>query len=125
MKYQNHTRTVLLIFLALLTLLSISCISSSKNIRYSGLDQPISSSTLKQVKPGDTTKQWLIATLGEPTDEHTTDQGLEILKYTCKRTENYCFSMFLILTIRDEKERINSVVFEIKDDIVQRYWKEG
>ena len=46
------------------------------------------------MKLGETTRQWVLATLGEPTSRGTTDTGREILRYEyCKKTKGE-FAMF-------------------------------
>jgi len=93
-------------------------------VQYTGRERPVGNETLKQIECGQTTKDWLVAALGEPTEQSMTEDGTEILRYRCTEKKDNQFILFPIVFVDDDKEIDHSVSFEIKDGIVQRYWKE-
>ncbi len=99
------------------------CFIYSSDVSYGEKGAPVSDRTLEQIECGNTTRDWVVATLGEPSEEQITDGG-QVLKYRYRKTQesNTVFLPFLI--IDDETRHERTVYFEIKDGVVQRYWKE-
>jgi len=125
MKLYKRSEIALFVSLALTSALLVGCLVSDSEVSYKGRKRPIGNQTLRQIECGQTTRDWLVAALGEPTEELLTEDGTEILKYRCTETKDNQFILFPIVFVDDEKEIDHSVSFEIKDGIVQRYWKEG
>jgi hypothetical protein len=72
------------------------------------------------------TKDELVATFGDPTELLLTDDDAEILRYKCIRKKDNKFVLFPPpIVIKDDKAVEHTVVFEVRDGIVQRYWKES
>jgi len=124
MKLYKHNEIALFALLAVTSVLLAGCLISKTDEHYTGRDRPIGNHALRQIECGQTTKDWLVAALGEPTEERFTEDGTEILKYRCIMKKDNAFVLFPIIIV-DDKETDHSVSFEIKDGIVQRYWKEG
>lgn len=124
MKLYKQSEIALSAWLVVTSFLLAGCVISKTDEHYTGRDRPIGNQTLRQIECGETTKDWLVAALGEPTEEHLTEDGTEILKYRCIMKKDNAFVLFPIIIV-DDKETDHSVSFEIKDGIVQRYWKEG
>jgi len=100
------------------------CFIWNSDVSYGDKGAPLSGSTLKQVECGQTTKTWVLATLGEPSEQSTTEAGVELLKYKySKSQENNVVVPFLI--VNDEKKNEQTVFFEVKDGVVQKYWVEN
>ncbi len=112
------------LFVALLaaSVLVVGCVVIKTDEQYTGIENE----TLKQVECGQTTRDWVVETFGEPSEQILADDGSEILKYKCVRKKDNKFVMFPPpIVIKDDKDVIHTVVFEVRDGIVQRYWKEG
>ena len=112
------------LFVALLaaSVLVVGCIVIKTDEQYTGIEND----TLKQVECGQTTRDWVIETFGEPSEQILMDDGSEILKYKCIRKKDNKFVMFPPpIVINDEKDVEHTVAFEVRDGIIQRYWKEG
>ena len=110
---------------ALLSLLPISgCVVYHNNTHYEEKGKPVSKCTLDQIECGTTTKQWVLATLGEPSQQSTPQKGVEILeyRYTRKKDNQFVFVPFVI--INDNGEDRQTLYFEITDGIVTNFWKE-
>ena len=121
MKNYKFNETALFMLLVLTSVLLAGCVISDSSVRYSGVGH----SQLRQIKQGITTKEQLLEIVGEPTEESMTKDGAEILKYKCTTTKDNKFVLFPPpLIIDDKKETEHTVVFKIRDGIVQRHWKE-
>ncbi len=124
---QLHERGEIALFVSLVvtSFLLVGCLVCQSDVQYTGRERPVGNEMLKQIECGQTTKDWLVAALGEPTEQSMTEDGTEILRYRCTEKKDNQFILFPIVFVDDEKETDHSVSFEIKDGIVQRYWKEG
>jgi len=112
----------LFVVLVAMSVLVVGCVVCQTDEQYTGIEND----TLKQVECGQTTRDWVIETFGEPSEQILTDDGGEILKYKCIRKKDNQFVMFPPpIVIKDEKDVEHTIAFEVRDGIVQRYWKEG
>ena len=110
-------------YLLALSILS-GCISGRTNIKYGPNGPPAGSATLKQIKVGETSKAWLLSTLGGPSSESKTPDGTEILKYNYVKKVDSSFAVSPFLDLDDEKEEHTTFYFEIKDGVVTNFWKD-
>jgi len=124
MKHYKVSEIALFAVLVVTSILLVGCVATRSKVQYTGRERPVGNETLKQIECGQTTKDWLVAALGEPTEQSMTEDGTEILRYKCAIKKDNQFILFPIVFVDDEKEIEHSVSFEIKDGIVQRYWKE-
>jgi outer membrane protein assembly factor BamE (lipoprotein component of BamABCDE complex) len=109
--------------LLLMGLVISGCVvSSDTTTRESG--NKINSSSLKQLEPGKTTKEWTEAVLGAPSSRNKLDSGTEVWKYEYSKTVNNEFAIFLLLGSENEKKINQSVCLEFKDNILTKYWSE-
>ncbi len=121
MKLNKRSEIALFMSLGVTSILLAGCVATESNVHYSGVDN----SQLRQIKSGTTTKDQLLAIVGEPTEESMTEDGSEILRYKCIEKKDNKFAMFPPpIAIEDKKEIEHTVVFKLKDGIVQRHWKE-
>ena len=121
MKNYKFNETVLFVLLVVTTLLLAGCVATQSDVRYSGVEN----SQLRQIKHGITTKDQLLEIVGEPTEQNMTEDGDEYLRYKCTETRDNQFAMFPPpIAIKDKKETEHTIVFKIRDGIVQRHWKE-
>ena len=121
MKNYQFNETALFVLLVITSFLLVGCVATQSDVRYSGVEN----SQLRQIKQGITTKDQLVAMVGEPTVENMTEDGAEILRYKCTETRDNQFAMFPPpIAIKDKREMEHTIVFKIKDGVVQRFWKE-
>jgi outer membrane protein assembly factor BamE (lipoprotein component of BamABCDE complex) len=121
MKHYKLREIALYMSLAVMSVLIFGCVATESNVQYSGVEN----SQLQRIERGTTTKDQLIAIVGEPTEESITEDGTEFLRYTCTEKKDNKFAMFPPpIAIEDKKETEHTVVFKLRDGIVQRYWKE-
>ena len=121
MKLYKCSKIALLVSLAVTSVLLFGCVATQSNVHYSGVND----SQLQRIECGTTTKDQLLAIVGEPTEESMTEDGSEILSYKCIEKKDNRFAMFPPpIAIEDKKEIEHTVVFKLKDGIVQRHWNE-
>ena len=122
MRQNKHGKIVLLTSMLALSVVLSGCVVYHGDEQYTGVDDK----KLKQIECGQTTKDWLVETFGEPTEQLTSDDGSEILKYKCVKKKDNQFVVFPPpIVITDDKKVEHVVAFEVRDGVVQRYWKEG
>ncbi len=123
MERRASHRLVLTLIVAGSLLPAAGCFIWNSDVSYGEKGAPLSGSTLDQVECGKTTRDWVVVTLGEPSEQATTDAGVELLKYKYRRTqENNLVMPFVIAN--DEKRLEQTVYFQVKDGVVQKYWVE-
>lgn len=122
---EKHVVRILICATAVFALMPLSgCLIYHSGVSYSGKGEPLADSTLDQVNCGTTTKDWVVATLGEPSRQSTTANGTEILEYSYgkKRDNEFVFIPFVF--INGGKENKQTVFFEISDGVVKNFWTE-
>jgi len=100
------------------------CISGRSDTRYGPKGPAVTGKTLKHVRCGQTSKEWVLATLGAPTSETATPEGTEVLRYEYTKKTDVDFSFCPFLDFDDKKEEHTVVYFEIRDGTVIRYWRD-
>ncbi|MHC4666233.1 MAG: hypothetical protein ACYS9T_09810 [Planctomycetota bacterium] len=123
---RQKTRTAIIcgIFSLLIAFLAAGCISGRTDIDYGRCGPAVSNKTLRQVKPDQATKAWVLATLGEPSSNRTLADGTEVLKYEYTKKIDSNFSIWPVLDLHDKKTEHKRVYFEIKDGVVKTYWRD-
>ena len=122
MKQDTYGKMALWVSIAVTLVLMGGCVVCQVDEQYTGVEDKM----LKKVECGQTTQDWLVETFGEPTERLMADDGSEILRYKCVRKKDNKFVMFPPpIVIKDDKQVEHIVAFEVRDGIVQRYWKEG
>lgn len=121
MKQHKIREIALFASLVVTSALLVGCVVSDSEVKYTG----VKDETLKQIECGETTKDQLVAIFGEPSEQSLTEEGVEILRYRCTKKQDNKFVLFPVVFVDDEKETKHTIVFEVKNGIVQRYWKEG
>lgn len=115
----------ILVLLILAALMLTGCISSHSDVKYGSKGPAVGSATLRQVKCGETTKDWLLTVLGEPTRATQTANGSEVLTYEYTKTIDSDVSFCIFFDADDRREERTVYVFELEDGVVTRYWKES
>jgi hypothetical protein len=81
----------------------------------------VSPAILIQITDGETTKDWLIDHLGQPTVTEDRGDGMEDLTYEAVTRVVEHFSVLLLLSSESSVERAEQWVFELKNGIVHRH----
>jgi hypothetical protein len=100
------------------------CISGSSDVRYGPKGPAVGHGTLKQIEIGQTSKEWVLGTLGTPTSETATPEGTEVLTYVYTKKVDSDLSVFLFLDFDEKREERTVYYFEIADGVVTKFWKE-
>ncbi len=120
MKRHKLAEVALLVSLLVASVLLVGCMVCKTDEQYTG----IADVTLQGIRCGQMTKDQLVARLGEPAEQHRTDDGTEVLKYKCTKKKDNAFVLFPIVVVKDDKKTEYTVAFEVRDGVVRRYWKE-
>jgi hypothetical protein len=97
-------------------------INHRSHTRQTSPERPIPQSELEKIEPGTTTKEWVIDRFGRPTNTRHLKDGAEILLYETRNRTKHEFSLFLIFSTESSEETQETISFEIKDGVIQRYW---
>ncbi len=119
------TRYLCLLSLLLSSLLlgtGCSVIHSHSTTKVMG--KQVSDQTLARVEVGKTSKDWILATLGEPTASEIVDESTSILKYASKRIKSSNSTLLFVFDTSSKREEKRTIYFEFKDGILDRYWEE-
>jgi outer membrane protein assembly factor BamE (lipoprotein component of BamABCDE complex) len=110
---------------SLLFVTSGCLLTTSNSVDESGVQ--VSASTLRQVELGQTTDDWLVSALGEPSSRATSrvPGDVEIWGYNYERTKKSQGSLFLLFAGSSHKVDRLTTYFEITDGVVTRYWTES
>jgi hypothetical protein len=122
----NQLRRAGLRLMCAVIVTTTGCISSDCTVSYGPKGPPVEKSTLRRIKCGQTSKRWVLATLGDPTAQNPTPDGGEMLRYEyCKRVKSDFAMCPPPLSFEKDKEYHTTVLFEIRDGVVIKYWKEN
>jgi outer membrane protein assembly factor BamE (lipoprotein component of BamABCDE complex) len=116
-------RTIELGVILLTCFVASGCVVSSDATSHES-GKKLKDSTLKQLEPGKTTKEWTISVLGTPSSRNKLDNGTEVFKYEYSKTVDEEFAIFLLWASDSEKTTSQSVCLEFRDNILTRYWTE-
>jgi len=110
MKLYKHNETALSVSLLAMLFLMGGCVVYNADEQYTGVENKM----LKEIECGQTTRDWLVETFGEPTELLMTDDGGEILRYKCVKKKDNKFVMFPPpIVIHDDKQVEHVVAFEV------------
>lgn len=116
------TRTTTTALLLSLVAGMTGCIHGSSRSSESGV--LVGPRTFERIVPGQTTQDWVRATLGEPNRRSSYADGKELWVYTYSRHEESRGSFLLIIGGRDESEEHESTFIEFADGVVSEAWQE-
>ncbi len=100
------------------------CISGRSDVTYGPKGPAASNKTLRYIRCGQTSKEWVIGTLGTPTSETATPEGTELLKYEYTKETDVDFSFCPFMDFDDKKEERTVYYFEIRDGVVIKFWRD-
>ena len=84
---------------------------------------PVNEEFLAAVKPGETTKEQVVEGLGPPHRSMNVGDGKELLVYSCAEATTSGKTVVLVFQEQHRTTRAVEVCFELKDDVVARWWK--
>jgi len=82
----------------------------------------VSENTFDQIKPGETTAGWVLATLGEPSSKSSAE-GRVIWKYAYTERRDSGGAIFLIFGSSKTTETEHTAFVELKDGVVVNKWR--
>jgi len=122
MRRNRYEQFALAAVLATAAMMMTGCVVCQTDENYTG----IKDENLRKVECGQTTRDELIHMFGEPSEQAVNEDGAEVLKYRCVLKKDNQFVMFPPpIVIRDDDEVRHTVVFVLRDGVVQRYRKKS
>jgi len=114
-----------LVILAGSTIALSGCLIASSNSTYE-TGRRVTDNTKSQVHIGHTSDDWLVATLGEPTERSKVEgqDNVEIWRYSYNKREESGGTVFLLFAGSSSKTISTTTYFELTDGVVTRYWSE-
>lgn len=97
-------------------------VSSSSRTEFSG--RHIARSTFEQIEEGKTRKDFVLATLGEPTSKRALDDGTELWKWNYRRSKSSRGSVLLLLAANNTTESEGATYVQFRDDVVVSAWQD-
>ena len=115
---------VLVVLYAVSGLVLTGCISGRSNVQHGPKGPVVGQETIRQIKVGETSKEWVLGTLGTPSSEVATPEGTEILKYEYTKDIDSKFEFCIFFEFDDKRQERTVYYFEITNGIVTKFWKE-
>ena len=97
-------------------------VNTSSRTEYSG--RYIGAETFAQIEPGTTNREFVLATLGEPSGKTALSDGSEIWKWEYRKSRSGSGTVFLLLNADNHTESVGGTYVEIKNDIVTKAWRD-
>ncbi len=113
---------LLFIFISAGIFLTGCMISHGSHTTNSSSDYTVSKNRMDSIKPGVTTKEWVLDIFGPPDREKQYPDGEELLTYENTKHTTRHFSLFLIFNSNTSEDTKENISFKIKDGIVKDYW---
>ena len=101
------------------------CVSSHSDVTYGPMGPAVRGETLDRIKIGHTSREWLLGTLGTPTRSSTTPDGTEVLTYIYTKKVDSNFEFCPFFDAHDRRDEQTTYVFELRDGVVTKFWKES
>jgi len=125
MKSDAKRYVLIAILLSLLLILPGCLISGSKSVSMQG--RAVSESTLSHIDLDVTTKDWVLAALGEPDSRdswtrESDEAECEILRYEWRKVTDKSGAVFLLFGSSSQIEEQSTTSIEIVDGVVTKYW---
>ncbi|MFX3681298.1 MAG: hypothetical protein ACN6I3_00080 [bacterium] len=123
MKTLPHRSTISALALAVIVSFSGCAVinSHSETKSYGTL---VTNESLAQVQPGNTTADWLIATLGVPASRELVDDQVEVLKYSSRQLTKIKSELLFVLDTSSKREVHRTVFLECTEGVLTRFWVE-
>jgi len=109
------------ILLAGLALLSGCLVAATSQTSHDGLF--VADGTLARIEKGKTSRDWVLATIGQPSSKSTTSDGGEIWKYTYTTHTNSDTTIFLLFAGTSSDDATQTAYIEFKDAVVTNWWR--
>ncbi len=119
----NRSTALLLLGSILSVSLSGCLVVANSSTTHGASGQFVGKETLSQIQAGKTTREWVLAVLGEPAEVTEAGDGTEILRYRYVQTKHENFAVFVILAANNKQETTQDLFIEVKDGVVQKYWQ--
>ena len=80
---------------------------------------------LDEIRPGITTRTWIVNNLGQPDSAYLNEAGNEVLRYVTVHEQDTEVAFFLLFDIDVSEEEVKTLHVEIEGDWVKSFWLES
>lgn len=108
--------------LAALTLMPGCLVCSSSKTEYSG--RYIGPETVRQIEPGKSKEEFVLAVLGTPTNRTNAADGSEVWKWDYRKKKRSSGSVFLLVNADNESESQGATYIVMRDHTVEKVWQD-
>lgn len=77
-----------------------------------------------RIVSGTTTRDWILAHLGNPDSSYVNARGNEVVRYVSRRETDTEVRLLLLFSIDVSEEDVHTIHVEIEDGIVKGWWLE-
>ena len=95
-------------------------IRSSSSTSYAG--NRVTSKSLAKLVKGETTEEFVLATIGAADDQHELSDGTVLWKYSWTEKRQHSGAVFLLFGGESSTQRDGKAFIRFKDGIVQDFW---
>jgi len=99
------------------------CLVSSKSASTQSRTY-VGESSFEQIKPGETTDEWLLAVLGTPTSQSCLGDGGEVWKWSHTKTTSSSGTVLFLFGGSSSHVKTGSACVELRDGVVTRKWRD-
>ena len=107
---------------ASLVLLPGCLVNTSSRTEYSG--KFISAETIKQIEPGKSKEDFVLAVLGSPTTKTPLTDGSEVWKWEYSRKKSSHGHVFLLVDADDYSDTKGATFIVMRDGVVEKTWQD-
>ena len=125
MKIMSIKRTLMTVGVIVFVFSVSGCLVVTSNSSYEK-GVKVTPATLQRIEVGQTTEQWVIATLGEPSERNVVEgqPNVEIFKYQHTTHESSGGTVLFLFAGHESNANKSVVYIEITDGVVSDYWTE-
>jgi len=101
-----------------------SVVDRKKATRFGYQGQPMTEEFLDLLKPGKTSRTWLLEHVGDPTSIESLGHNCDLLTYRFEETEMNRTRVLMLYRQYSETVTEKNIYFKVEDGIVTEYWKD-
>lgn len=105
-----------------LFVLSGCLVRSSSRTEYSG--RYIGAETVRQIEPGKSKEDFVLAVLGSPSSKTQVADGSEVWKWDYRKKHHSRGKVFLIVSADDSSETQGATYVVLRDSVVEKVWQD-
>lgn len=111
-----------LVLAAIASVMSGCLVRSSSRTEYSG--RYIGAETVRQIEPGKSKEDFVLAVLGAPSSKTQVADGSEVWKWDYRKRHSSRGKVFLLVSADDSSETQGATYVVMRDGVVEKVWQD-